>query len=106
MYGVRILVHASLKVVERKDDIDWKRNATFTTFGFVYLGGIQYSIYNTLFPKLVCNPAKHAFKTYGRQVAVAAQVFVDQAIQYVCDQPEQALLTRDRLALSALARND
>ncbi len=27
-----------LQVIERREDIDWKRNAVFTSFGFLYLG--------------------------------------------------------------------
>ena len=34
-------------VVEQRkfDEIDWKRNAAFTTFGCFYLGGVQYALY-------------------------------------------------------------
>jgi hypothetical protein len=37
------------KVVEKKEEIDWRRNAMFTTFGFLYLGGFQYYLYNVKF---------------------------------------------------------
>lgn len=28
-------------VVEKKEQIDWKRNLAFASFGFAYLGGVQ-----------------------------------------------------------------
>ena len=37
------------KVVEKRDEIDWRRNAMFTAFGFFYLGGFQYYLYNVKF---------------------------------------------------------
>jgi hypothetical protein len=30
------------KVVERREFVDWNRNGAFASFGFVYLGGVQY----------------------------------------------------------------
>eukprot|EP00240_Pyramimonas_obovata_P007979 CAMPEP_0118932806 /NCGR_PEP_ID=MMETSP1169-20130426/10630_1 /TAXON_ID=36882 /ORGANISM="Pyramimonas obovata, Strain CCMP722" /LENGTH=169 /DNA_ID=CAMNT_0006875507 /DNA_START=41 /DNA_END=547 /DNA_ORIENTATION=+ len=69
------------KVVEGRDEIDWKRNATFTAFGFAYLGGVQYTIYNNIFPK-ICAPIKRAYKTHGRSIGVGLQVFIDQAIHH------------------------
>lgn len=38
--------------MERKEKIDWKRNATFATFGCFYLGGVQYAIYVPFFSKV------------------------------------------------------
>lgn len=32
-----------VKVVERRQEIDWRRNAAFASFGFLYLGGVQVS---------------------------------------------------------------
>ena len=40
------------KVVEQREKVDWKRNAAFAAFGFVYLGGVQYMIYVPLFSRL------------------------------------------------------
>jgi predicted amino acid-binding ACT domain protein len=42
-------------VVEQRqlDEIDWKRNAAFATFGCFYLGGVQYAIYVPLVSDLV-----------------------------------------------------
>jgi len=36
-------------VVEKKEKLDWRRNAMFTVFGFTYLGGWQYYLYNVKF---------------------------------------------------------
>mmetsp|Transcript_37826 Transcript_37826/g.52527 ORF Transcript_37826/g.52527 Transcript_37826/m.52527 type:complete len:238 (+) Transcript_37826:146-859(+) len=69
------------KVIERREEIDWRRQATFTIFGFFYLGGFQYSLYNSVFPK-ICLPIKTAYKTHGRSISVLAQVFVDQALHH------------------------
>lgn len=37
------------QVIEKREDIDWKRHFVFVTFGFVYLGGFQYYLYNVKF---------------------------------------------------------
>ena len=37
------------KVIEQKDEIDYKRLGLFTTFGCVYLGGWQYFLFNKAF---------------------------------------------------------
>ncbi len=50
------------KVVEQREKIDWKRNAAFATFGFVYLGGVQYMIYVPLFSRLFPGAAAFAAK--------------------------------------------
>jgi len=42
-------------VVEKKsfpNGIDWKRNASFTVFGFAYLGGFQYWLQVNMFRKM------------------------------------------------------
>ena len=41
------------KLVERKEKVDWKRNAAFAAFGFFYLGGVQYGIYVQLFGRML-----------------------------------------------------
>jgi len=70
------------KVIEGRDEIDWRRQATFTIFGFMYLGGFQYTLYNNAFPK-VCAGIKHSFKGQtGKTLSVGAQVFLDQAIHH------------------------
>lgn len=39
------------RYIERKETIDWRRNAVFWAFGAVYLGGVQWFIYVTLFKR-------------------------------------------------------
>lgn len=50
------------KLVERKEKVDWKRNAAFAAFGFFYLGGVQYGIYVQLFGRMFPNAGKFASK--------------------------------------------
>mmetsp|Transcript_3130 Transcript_3130/g.11145 ORF Transcript_3130/g.11145 Transcript_3130/m.11145 type:complete len:237 (+) Transcript_3130:106-816(+) len=66
------------KLIEKREDIDWRRNAGFCTFGFLYLSLGQYWLYNKLFHRL-CAPLK---ARYGYGVTVAAKVFLDQAIHH------------------------
>lgn len=66
------------KIIEGKQDVDWRRNAGFCVFGFLYLGLGQYWLYNKLFHRL-CAPLK---AKYGYNVTVAAKVFLDQAIHH------------------------
>ena len=47
------------RYVEKRDQIDWRRNAMFASFGFFYLGCVQYSIYVPLFSRLF--PTAEAF---------------------------------------------
>ena len=49
-------------VVEQREEIDWKRNAAFATFGCVYLGGVQYALYVPVFGMIFPNAAKFAAK--------------------------------------------
>lgn len=39
----------AFQVVEKKEDFDWTRHAAFVCFGFCYLGGVQYYLYNIKF---------------------------------------------------------
>ena len=77
------------KVVEKKEKIDWKRNAAFATFGFVYLGGVQYFIYVPLFGRLFPNAAKFAAKSLKEKIkdvkgirSLGMQVFLDQCVHH------------------------
>jgi len=38
-------------IVERRETMDWRRNAVFVSFGFLYLGGFQYWLYVSRFTK-------------------------------------------------------
>ena len=77
------------KVVERKEKIDWRRNASFAAFGFLYLGGIQYALYVPIFGRLFPNAAKFAAKPLKQKVKDGAglfnlglQTFLDQCIHH------------------------
>eukprot|EP01087_Luapelamoeba_hula_P010960 TRINITY_DN2932_c0_g1_i1.p1 TRINITY_DN2932_c0_g1~~TRINITY_DN2932_c0_g1_i1.p1 ORF type:complete len:276 (-),score=67.96 TRINITY_DN2932_c0_g1_i1:10-837(-) len=61
------------KVIERRERVDFKRNAIFTMFGFVYLGGFQFALYNHILPRM--------FPGTGTRV-VMKRLFVDQAIHH------------------------
>ena len=76
-------------VVEKKEKIDWKRNAAFASFGFFYLGGIQYMIYVPIFGRMFPNAASFAAKSVKDklkdvkgQIALASQVFLDQCVHH------------------------
>ena len=40
------------KSFEGRASIDWPRFGAFAAFGLVYLGGVQYVVYNRLMPAL------------------------------------------------------
>ncbi|KAH8073697.1 hypothetical protein JL720_10765 [Aureococcus anophagefferens] len=70
--------------VERRETIDWKRNAAFASFGFGYLGIVQYSLYVPVFGRLFPKTEAFAAKSLREKMAdlpgtlgVAAQVFLD-----------------------------
>lgn len=77
------------KVVEKRKEIDWKRNAAFATFGFFYLGGVQYAIYVPFFGRLFPNAARYAAKPLREKIrdgpgtlTLIAQVFLDQCVHH------------------------
>jgi len=77
------------KVVEKRDEIDWKRNIAFGTFGLFYLGGVQYMLYVPLFSRLFPNAASFASKTVAEKLrdgpgirTLFAQVFIDQGVHH------------------------
>lgn len=45
------------KVIEKREDFDWTRHAAFCAFGFAYLGGFQYWLYNVKFAQVGAAPA-------------------------------------------------
>ena len=77
------------KVVEQKKEVDWRRNAAFCSFGFFYLGGVQYALYVPIFGRMFPNAASFAAKslkdklkdTKG-QIALFSQVFLDQCVHH------------------------
>jgi len=77
------------KVVERREEVDWKRNAAFAAFGFFYLGGVQYAIYVPFFSRLFPGAASFAAKPIREKIKDArgifnlgAQVFLDQCVHH------------------------
>lgn len=65
------------KVVERRENIDWQRNAVYSTFGFAYLGCFQYYLYNIKFAKW----CKGIIDNFGRVGMPIIKVGLDQFIQ-------------------------
>ena len=68
---------ARLQVVERKEDFDWTRHAAFVCFGFAYLGGVQYYLYNVKFVQWCGGITAQV----GHAGVAPLKVFMDQAIQ-------------------------
>ena len=46
--------------IEKRERIDWVRNGTFASFGFFYLGGVQYALYVPIFSRLFPGAAAYA----------------------------------------------
>lgn len=77
------------KWVQQKEEIDWKRNLAFCSFGCFYLGGVQYALYvpifGRLFPKaaeFTAKSIKEKLKDTKGMMAVCGQVFIDQCIHH------------------------
>jgi hypothetical protein len=66
------------KVIEKREKIDWRRNAMFTTFGFFYLGGFQYYLYNVKFVQW----APMFKRNFGHYGSAMIQVFLDQFVHH------------------------
>ena len=73
--------------IEKRDRVDWRRNAVFAAFGAVYLGGVQYFLYCALFPRLFPSTAIFAAKPLRQKLGdmsgqrqVFAQVALDQLV--------------------------
>jgi hypothetical protein len=56
------------KVVEQRDEIDWKRNAAFGTFGLLYLGVVQYTLYVNIFQQIFPRAASFASKPFTQKL--------------------------------------
>lgn len=77
------------KVVEQREKVDWKRNAAFAAFGFIYLGGVQYTLYVPVFGRLfpgaatfAAKPLTQKFKDVRGMFHLAAQTFLDQCVHH------------------------
>jgi hypothetical protein len=63
------------KVVERREKVDWRRNAAFAGFGFFYLGGVQYALYVPIFSRLFPGAAAFALKPLRAKLKDAKGMF-------------------------------
>mmetsp|Transcript_12949 Transcript_12949/g.20766 ORF Transcript_12949/g.20766 Transcript_12949/m.20766 type:complete len:408 (+) Transcript_12949:69-1292(+) len=77
------------KFVEKRTEIDWRRNSAFGLFGLLYLGGVQYFLYVPVFRRLFPNaeafatkPVKEKLKDTTGQLTMLKQVFLDQCIHH------------------------
>jgi len=75
--------------LEKRERIDWRRNATFASFGLVYLGGVQYALYVPIFGRLFPGAASYAAKPLRAKLADGAgsrsmlmQVVLDQFVHH------------------------
>jgi hypothetical protein len=73
--------------IEKKERIDWRRNAFFGAFGFFYLGGAQYALYVPLFGRIFPGAAEFAAKSVKEKLkdgrglaALFGQLFLDQFV--------------------------
>ena len=62
------------KYIERRDEINWKRNAVFAAFGCVYLGGLQWFIYVDVFKRLWPGMGQFANQTLREKLANPAGI--------------------------------
>lgn len=76
--------------IEKREHIDWRRNFTFATFGFFYLGGVQYAIYVPIFSRLFPGAAAYAalptlsarLKDVAGTRNMLTQVILDQFVHH------------------------
>lgn len=66
------------KVVEQRDEIDWKRNLVFTLFGYTYLGGFQYYLFNVKFSQW-CAPIT---RLVGHRGVAPVKTALDQFVHH------------------------
>jgi len=77
------------KFLEDRDNVDWRRNASFALFGCFYLGAVQYFLYVPVFTRLFPHtrkfsnlPVAEKFRDTKGMLEAAAQVFLDQFIHH------------------------
>mmetsp|Transcript_30328 Transcript_30328/g.66513 ORF Transcript_30328/g.66513 Transcript_30328/m.66513 type:complete len:419 (-) Transcript_30328:464-1720(-) len=75
--------------IEKREQIDWRRNSTFALFGLVYLGGIQYALYVPVFGRLFPTAAAFAAAPLSAKLSdftgirrMLSQVFLDQFVHH------------------------
>mmetsp|Transcript_11449 Transcript_11449/g.22809 ORF Transcript_11449/g.22809 Transcript_11449/m.22809 type:complete len:422 (+) Transcript_11449:40-1305(+) len=77
------------KTIEKREKIDWRRNAAFATFGCFYLGGVQYGIYVKAFGRLFPTSRTFTSKSVAEKLKdkvgmkeTGYQVFLDQFVHH------------------------
>jgi len=77
------------KTVEKREHIDWRRNAAFASFGCFYLGGVQYGLYVKVFRKMFPTSTTFPGKTIAQKMKdkqgmkeTGYQVFIDQFVHH------------------------
>jgi len=75
--------------IEKREHIDWRRNFTFASFGFFYLGGVQYALYVPVFSRLFPGAAAYAAAPLSAKLKdvvgtrnMIAQVVLDQFVHH------------------------
>ena len=82
--GVDIFVQ---KYVEKRDEIDWKRNAVFLAFGTLYLGAWQYALFSKIMPSIVPEASAFIAKSWREKLndgaglrGLGIQIFLENGI--------------------------
>ena len=77
------------RYIERRETIDWRRNAVFVAFGGIYLGAGQWFLYQTLFARWFPGMAKFAAQPLAQKLRnvqgmrdLAKQIAVDNFFHY------------------------
>ena len=77
------------RYIERREQIDWRRNAVFVAFGGIYLGAGQWFLYQTLFARWFPGMAKFAAQPLAQKLQnvqgmrdLAKQIAVDNFFHY------------------------
>eukprot|EP00927_Polykrikos_kofoidii_P003862 TRINITY_DN11551_c0_g2_i1.p1 TRINITY_DN11551_c0_g2~~TRINITY_DN11551_c0_g2_i1.p1 ORF type:complete len:218 (+),score=33.17 TRINITY_DN11551_c0_g2_i1:52-705(+) len=78
------------RFVENKENINWRRNFVFFSWGLLYLGGVQYFIYGPLFTRhlfpsaaaFVAKPFREKLADRAGQLVVSKQVALDQLVHH------------------------
>lgn len=66
------------KILEKREEVDWRRHALFCSFGLGYLGCFQYFLYNKVFVR-ICAPIT---AVVGHKGSAVVKTFLDQFIHH------------------------
>ena len=67
------------KVIEKRENINWKRNITLSSFGFFYIGGFCYALYSKIYPMLFNNIQNKYLKIISQ---TTCDVYIHSAFIY------------------------